>query len=123
MTATKTERLDDVMAQIEALGYGTPEYHEAMWFLLSIMARRQFAIADQLRRDRRKRERAAATRATNRAARDAARSRGCGRIDHHAAHDWYGRDDEEQSCRYWCLGHVVMEGGATAGRDFEAVTS
>lgn len=66
-----TPRLNAVMADIEDLGYGTPEYHEAMWFLLSIMARRQYAIADRLRAERRKRERAAATRAANRAAREA----------------------------------------------------
>jgi hypothetical protein len=64
-------RTDGVMAEINSLGYGTPEYHEAMWFLLSIMARRQYAIADRLRADRRKRERAAATRAAKRAASEA----------------------------------------------------
>lgn len=63
-------RLDTVMADIESLGYGTPEYHEAMWFLLSIMARRQYAIADRLRADIRRRDRAATTRAANRAARE-----------------------------------------------------
>jgi hypothetical protein len=55
-------RMDAIQAEITALGYGTPEYHEAMWFLLSIMARRQACIADRLRADRRKRERAAETR-------------------------------------------------------------
>lgn len=65
-----TEKLDAIMEQIEELGYGTPEYHEAMWFLLSIMARRQYAIADQLRVNQRRRERAAATRAANRALRE-----------------------------------------------------
>jgi len=63
---SETPRMDAVMRDIESLGYGTPEYHEAMWFLLSIMARRQFAIADRIRADRRKRERAAATREANR---------------------------------------------------------
>jgi hypothetical protein len=61
--------IETVMADIETLGYGTPEYHDAMWFLLSIMARRQSAIAELKRQDARKRERAAATRAANRAAR------------------------------------------------------
>jgi hypothetical protein len=56
-------RINAVMRDIESLGYGTPEYHEAMWFLLSVMARRQFAIADRIRADRRRREHAAATRA------------------------------------------------------------
>lgn len=46
-------RLDAVMADITALGEGTPEYHEAMWFLLSIMARRQAMIAEGLRIARR----------------------------------------------------------------------
>jgi hypothetical protein len=63
-----TPRLDAVMADIESLGYGSPEYHEAMWFLLSIMARRQACIADRLRADQRKRDRAAATRAARRGA-------------------------------------------------------
>jgi len=58
--------MDAVMRDIESLGYGTPEYHVAMWFLLSVMARRQYAIADQIRADRRKRERAAATREAKR---------------------------------------------------------
>lgn len=63
-----TARLDEVMTEINDLGYGTPEYHEAMWMLLSIMARRQACIADRLRADRRKRERAAETRRRNREA-------------------------------------------------------
>jgi stalled ribosome rescue protein Dom34 len=66
MAESTTQRLDAVTAEIESLGYGTPEYHEAMWFLLSIMARRQAVIADSLRRSIRKRERAAATRQRNR---------------------------------------------------------
>jgi len=61
--AAPVPRLDAVMQEIESLGSHTPEYHEAMWFLLSIMARRQYAMADNLRREQRKRERAAATRA------------------------------------------------------------
>ncbi len=59
--------VDTVMRDIESLGHGTPEYHEAMWFLLSIMARRQFAIAESIRTDNRRRERAAATRAARKA--------------------------------------------------------
>lgn len=72
MTASSTERLDKLTAEIETLGYGTPEYHEAMWFLLSVMARRQACIADRLRADQRKRDRAAETRQRNKAAREAA---------------------------------------------------
>jgi len=63
---SETPRMDAVMRDIESLGYGTPEYHEAMWMLLSVMARRQACIADQMRRDRRRRDRAAATREANR---------------------------------------------------------
>lgn len=63
-----TTNIDAVVAQINDLGYGTPEYHEAMWFLLSIMARKQYAMADRIRADQRKRERAAATRAARKAA-------------------------------------------------------
>lgn len=47
-----TPRLDAVMAQIEELGVGTPEYHEAVAFLLTIMAKRQWIIADSIRRSR-----------------------------------------------------------------------
>ena len=60
-----TPRLDAVQAEINSLGYGTPEYHEAMWMLLSVMARRQAIMADHLRMSQRRRERAAATRAAN----------------------------------------------------------
>lgn len=66
-----TPRLDAVQEQINELGYGTPEYHEAMWMLLSVMARRQAIIADQIRRSRATRERAAATRAARKAAKEA----------------------------------------------------
>lgn len=65
--ASKDDRTIQIMREIESLGYGTPEYHEAMWFLLSIMARRQYAIADRLRVDQRRRKRAAATRAARKA--------------------------------------------------------
>jgi hypothetical protein len=67
---SNTDRNDKVLKEIESLGVGTPEYHEALWFLFSIMARRHACIADRLRADQRKRERAAATRAANRAARE-----------------------------------------------------
>ena len=67
MTAQAMPRLDAVMVEIESLGVGTPEYHEALWMLLSVMARRQACIADSIRRSRvdseRRRARAAATRA------------------------------------------------------------
>ena len=53
-------RLDGLMGEINALGYGTPEYHEAMWMLLTVMARRQAIIADRLRADQRRREHRAA---------------------------------------------------------------
>lgn len=56
-------RTDSIMRQVEELGYGTPEYHEAMWMLLSVMARRQACIADRLRADHRRREHRAAARA------------------------------------------------------------
>jgi hypothetical protein len=55
-------RLDGVMQQIESLGHGTEEYHEAMWMLLSVRARRQAIIADRLRAERIRRERRAETR-------------------------------------------------------------
>lgn len=53
---------DALMAEIDALGHGTPEYHEAMWFLLSIVARKHGALAERLRTDQRRRARATATR-------------------------------------------------------------
>ena len=60
-------RTDEVMRQIEDLGFGTPEYHDAVAFLLTIMAKRQWIIADSIRRSRadseRRRTRAAKTRA------------------------------------------------------------
>lgn len=49
--------LDMVMRQIEALGWGTEEYHTAMWMLLSVMARRQAIMAERIRADRIRRER------------------------------------------------------------------
>lgn len=64
---SKTGNLDKIMADIEALGIGTPEYHDAVAFLLTIMAKRQWIIADSIRRSRRdsevRRERAAARKA------------------------------------------------------------
>lgn len=53
MTANQTERrsnFDEVMAEIQSLGEYTPEYHDALAMLLTVMARRQWIIADQLRR-------------------------------------------------------------------------
>lgn len=47
------------------LGIGTPEYHEAMWMLFSVLARRHACIADDLRRNARRRARADETRETN----------------------------------------------------------
>lgn len=65
--STKTENLDRIMQEIQSLGEGTPEYHEALAFLLTIMAKRQWIIADSIRRSRRdseaRRERAAARKA------------------------------------------------------------
>lgn len=55
-------KLDALMGEIESLGYGTPEYHEAMWMLLSVMARRQAIMADSIRRSRRDAERRRAAR-------------------------------------------------------------
>lgn len=60
-------RLDSVMGEIESLGVGTAEYHEAMWFLLTIMARRQAVIAESIRANTRRRARAAETRAARKA--------------------------------------------------------
>ena len=50
-----TPNFDMVMRMIEQLGEGTPEYHEALWFLFSVMARRQAIIADSLRRSQARR--------------------------------------------------------------------
>lgn len=65
--AEKQERLNQIMRNIEALGVGTPEYHDATAFLLTIMAKRQWIIADSIRRSRRdseqRRDRAAARKA------------------------------------------------------------
>lgn len=61
--------LDALMREIQALGYGTPEYHDAMAFLLFVMAKRQGIIADSIRRSRAdsaaRRARAAARKATD----------------------------------------------------------
>jgi len=48
----ETSNIDRVMQQINDLGWGTEEYHEAMWMLLSVMARRQAIMADHIRRTR-----------------------------------------------------------------------
>lgn len=42
----------EIEQAIEALGVGTPEYHEAMAFYLMTMARAQWRLADQARRRR-----------------------------------------------------------------------
>ena len=70
VTETTSQRFDQVLRDIESLGVGSPEYHEALWMLLSVMARRQACIADTKRRDRRIRERAAATRAQRKEAKN-----------------------------------------------------
>lgn len=66
--------LDAVCREIESLGAHTPEYHDATAFLLTVMAKRQWIIADQIRRSRRdsaaRRERAAARKAEREAGRE-----------------------------------------------------
>lgn len=42
----------EIEQAIEALGEGTPEYHEAMAFYLITMARAQWRLADQAHRRR-----------------------------------------------------------------------
>lgn len=67
MSAGLIERqrnFDKVMRDINSLGEGTPEWHEAMWFLLSVMARRQAILADSKRRSIRDSERRRAARKT-----------------------------------------------------------
>lgn len=69
--ADTTQRLDAVVRQIEELGYGTPEYHEAMAFLFTILARSQWRRADSIyasRRDTEKRKAAAQRRRDTHAA-------------------------------------------------------
>jgi hypothetical protein len=66
--AMSAPKIDKVLAEIAALGYGTAEYHEAMWMLLSVMARRQAIIAESIRTNQRRRDRAAATRERRRQA-------------------------------------------------------
>lgn len=63
-----TTRLDEVMQQINALGEFTPEYHDALAYLLTVMARRQWIIADQMRRSRAAQEARAKRRAEKKAA-------------------------------------------------------
>lgn len=53
--STSAPKLDELMQQIDALGYGTPEYHECVAFLLTIMAKRQWIMADRVRRSRARR--------------------------------------------------------------------
>jgi hypothetical protein len=58
------QQLNEIMREIESLGVGSPEYHDATAFLLTIMAKRQWIIADSIRQSRadseRRRERAKA---------------------------------------------------------------
>lgn len=85
MTGDGETRIETVMAQITELGEGTPEYHEAMWMLLSVMARRQAIIADQLRRARARAEvRRARARADDRPCNDPA----CTIEPPHGSHDF-----------------------------------
>lgn len=55
--AERQTNFDKVMRQIEGLGVGTPEYHDAVAMLLTVMARRQWIIADSMRRSQRDSER------------------------------------------------------------------
>lgn len=52
MARASAATLEEIDRQIEALGYGTPEYHEATAFLLTVMAKRQWILADQARKRR-----------------------------------------------------------------------
>jgi len=63
------ESLNALMKQIQELGEGTPEYHDALAFLLTIMAKRQWIIAESIRRSRAdsERRRAAAAKRRDRA--------------------------------------------------------
>lgn len=61
----KAPSVDDLLAQIDALGYGTPEYFDCMGFLFTVLARSQWRRADQARADVRRRERLAAGRAAD----------------------------------------------------------
>lgn len=45
-------RRAEAVTRLDELGHRRPEYHGAMWMLLSVMARRQAIIADSLRRSR-----------------------------------------------------------------------
>lgn len=45
--------LAEVERTIESLGYGTPEYHEAVAMYLMIMARAQWRLAELARRRKR----------------------------------------------------------------------
>lgn len=55
--------LEKVMREIDDLGVGSADWHEAMWFLYSILARRHAGLAWATRLDEQRRARAAATRA------------------------------------------------------------
>lgn len=45
-------RLEMIERAIDRLGIGTPEYHEAMAFYCTIMAKRQWILAEQARERR-----------------------------------------------------------------------
>lgn len=70
--AERRSNFDEIMRQITELGEGTPEYHDALAFTLTIMAKRQWIIADHIRQSRRDRairqERAAKRKAEREAA-------------------------------------------------------
>jgi hypothetical protein len=63
MARASQERLAEIERQIEDLGVGSPEYHDAVAFLLTVMARRLWIIADQIRRSRARTEARKAARA------------------------------------------------------------
>ena len=52
--SSKDVRLELIERQIEALGEGTPEYHEALAFYCTIMAKRQWILAEEARKRRAK---------------------------------------------------------------------
>lgn len=52
MATARENRLRLIEDRINALGEGTPEYHEALAFYLTIAAKRQWIMADQARRSR-----------------------------------------------------------------------
>jgi len=65
--ATEKERsnLDRVMDEITALGEFTPEYHEMMGHLFTVLARREWLTAEQIRRSVAAREKRTAVKASS----------------------------------------------------------